>query len=157
MTPNKIVIMRHGEKPETAGDINLAPAGVVRAQQLVTYIPATFGTPQFLFAAGESRDSNRPVETLQPLSQSVKVEIDSSFDDRQFKELASELLSNPTYDRALVLICWHHEKIPKLTYALGAPHGSVTDPWDDNVYNLIVVLDFNVAGGLSVNQVVEPF
>lgn len=157
MTPNKILIMRHGEKPATAGDINLAPAGVVRAQQLVTYIPDTFGIPQFLFAAGESKDSNRPVETLQPLSQSVKVEIDSSFDDRQYKELASELLNNPTYDRALVLICWHHEKIPKLAHALDAAPGTVPDPWDDNVYNLVLVIDYASPDEPSVSQVLEPF
>lgn len=149
--------MRHGEKPEIAGDINLAPAGVARANRLVDYIPATFGRPQFLFATEQSDDSNRPVETIEPLSLSIKVDIDSSFADRQYQDLASELLNNPTYDGTLVLICWHHEKIPKLAYALGAPHGSVRDPWDDNVYNLILVLDFSVAGGPSVNQVVEPF
>jgi len=157
MTPNKILIIRHGEKPGVAGDIHLAPAGVARAQQLATYIPDTFGTPQFLFAAGESKDSNRPVETLQPLSQGIKVEIDTSFDDQQFRELAAEMLNNPKYDGSLILTCWHHEKIPKLAYALGAPHGTVTDPWDDSVYNLIVVLDFGVAGGPSVAQIVEPF
>lgn len=157
MTPNKILIMRHGEKPEIAGDINLAPAGVARANQLVDYVPATFGRPQFLFATQQSRDSNRPVQTLEPLSQGIGVAIDSSFTDHQDRDLAAELLGNPKYDRALVLICWHHEKIPKLAFALGAARGTVPDPWDDDVYNLVLVLDFTAAGGPSVSQILEPF
>ena len=149
--------MRHGEKPEMAGDINLAPAGVARANRLVDYIPATFGRPQFLFATEQSGDSNRPVETIEPLSVSIEVDIDSSFADRQYQDLANELLNNPTYDRALVLICWHHEKIPKLAHALGAVPGTVPDPWDDNVYNLVLVIDYASPDGPLVSQVLEPF
>jgi len=100
MTATKILIMRHGEKPEVKGDINLAPAGVARAKQLVNYIPTTFGRPQFLFATEQSRDSNRPVETLERLSQGIGVAIDDSFTDHQDRDLAAELLSNPKYDQA---------------------------------------------------------
>jgi broad specificity phosphatase PhoE len=157
MAATKILIMRHGEKPDVAGDINLSPAGLARAKQLVSYIPTTFGRPQFLFATQQSKDSNRPVETLEPLSQSISVDIDSAFADHQYRDLAAALLKNQKYDRASVLICWHHEKIPKLSYALGASSGTVPDPWDDNVYNLVLVLDFTVAGGPSVSQVLEPF
>jgi broad specificity phosphatase PhoE len=86
MTPSKVLIMRHGEKPEVPDDINLAPVGVARAKQLVNYIPPKFGRPQFLFASQQSRDSNRPVETFEPLSQSIGIAIDSSFTDHQSQQ-----------------------------------------------------------------------
>jgi broad specificity phosphatase PhoE len=73
MMPNKILIMRHTEKPEVHDDIHLTSAGIARAQQLMTYIPSTVGNPQFLFAAAESKDSNRPMATIQPLSQAINV------------------------------------------------------------------------------------
>ena len=157
MTPNKILIMRHAEKPDAAGDIHLAPKGLARAQHLETYIPATFGRPLSLFATKKSPDSNRPWETIEPLSRSIGVDIDDSFADREYEALAAKILTDPKYQNALVLICWHHEKIPKLALALGAPPGSVPDPWSPNVYNLILVLDLAAATEPSVSKVFEPF
>ena len=49
MAPQRIVILRHGEKPGDPGapDVpaspNLSPDGVARARMLETLIPAKFG------------------------------------------------------------------------------------------------------------------
>jgi hypothetical protein len=157
MTPNTILIMRHAEKPAEKGDIHLASPGVQRAQRLATYIPKTFGQPNFIFATQQSPDSNRPVETVQPLSNAIGVPIDSSFANDQYKTLADHVATDPKYNGALVLICWHHEKIPKLALHLGAPASGIPDPWNPDVYNLILVLDFSPGPSPSVSKNLEPF
>lgn len=157
MTPDKILVMRHAEKPNTGGDIHLAPEGATRAQHLVTYIPSTFGSPQFLVATQQSVDSNRPWETIEPLAQSIGVKIDDSFADDDYKALAAEILANQKYQGGLVLVCWHHEKIPKLAQALGAPRAAIPDPWNPNIYNLILILDYTGDPKPSVSKVFEPF
>lgn len=101
MTPDKILVMRHAEKPNTGGDIHLAPEGATRARHLVTYIPSTFGPPQFLVATHQSVDSNRPWETIEPLAQSIGVKIDDSFADDDYKALAAEIFTNQKYQGGL--------------------------------------------------------
>src|ERR1700751_5718693 len=141
MTPDKILVMRHAEKPDTGGDIHLAPEGATRAQHLVTYIPSTFGPPQFLVATHQSVDSNRPWETIEPLAQSIGVEIDDSFADPHYKALAAEILANQKYPGALLFVWWHHERTPNRPRAPGAPPAAIPDPWNPNIYNLILILD----------------
>ncbi|MBV9997542.1 MAG: histidine phosphatase family protein [Verrucomicrobia bacterium] len=157
MNPRKILIMRHAEKPEAHRDPHLSPEGEERAARLVTYIPETFGIPDFLFATQESPDSNRPFETLKPLSDQVGIPIDQTFSDGQHKALAEELLSDPRYNGALALVCWHHEKIPKLAAELGAIPSEVPDPWDDAVYDLVLALEYAGGPPPSLTKVVEPF
>jgi hypothetical protein len=157
MTPNKILIMRHAEKPSDPHNINLAPKGLARAKQLATYIPATFGRPDFLFATQQSPDSNRPLETIEPLAQSSGLNIDDSFADNQYKALASGLITDPKYNGVYVLICWHHEKILKLARALGAKAADLPGSWNPDVYNLILVLDFTREPKPSVKKIFEPF
>jgi len=83
----QIIIIRHGEKPgdpttdNDADGIDLSTRGYERAGALAVYIPATFGKPNFLFATQASKRSNRPVETITPLAQALKLDIDSKYGD----------------------------------------------------------------------------
>ena len=54
MSPNVILVMRHAEKPTDDHDPHLSPPGKERAEKLATYIPDTFGKPDFVFAAAVS-------------------------------------------------------------------------------------------------------
>jgi hypothetical protein len=63
---------------------HLSPAGLQRAGRLASYIPQTFGKPDFLFAAADSEQSHRPVETIEPLSQATGVPIDSTVATARF-------------------------------------------------------------------------
>jgi hypothetical protein len=91
------------------------------------------------------------------LAQSIGVKIDDSFADDDYKALAAEILTNQKYQGELVLVCWHHEKIPKLALALGAPRVAIPDPWNPNIYNLILILDYTGDPKPSVSKVFEPF
>jgi broad specificity phosphatase PhoE len=148
--------MRHAEKPEDLADPNLTPAGLARAKSLATYIPATFGKPDFIFAAAISKHSARPYQTVQPLSQSTGVPIDATIADQDYGFLATQLLSSPAYAGKQGVVCWHHGNIPNLLHALGAKDGTYPDPWDRTVFDLILKIDFPGAPP-TVTKVTENF
>ena len=148
--------MRHAEKPADVHDPDLSPAGRQRAGLLVDFIQETFALPAFLFASAESKHSRRPIETLEPLSNNCGVSIDSSFADQDYAALAHELLKHNRYEDKLSVICWLHGNIPSIGHALQVPDGAYPDPWDRDVFNLI--LDVKCASGQpSVQKVKEPF
>lgn len=153
-----ILVMRHAEKPDEAGDPNLSPAGYARAQELVTYIPETFGKPDVIIAAANSADSSRPCETVTPLAQQCGLDVQMPYPDDQFADAAQLMLTGTDYkDQPLIVCCWHHEKIPKLMHALGCEKGSYPDPWDGTVFNLILKVEIHADGSIKVDQIQEPF
>ncbi|GLS20073.1 hypothetical protein GCM10007874_30900 [Labrys miyagiensis] len=163
MAPQRIVILRHAEKPADANDPNLSPAGQARAQMLATLIPQLFPNPNFLFAAAPSTESNRPVETLQPTATALNMTLNASYADGDYARLAGDLLSQPAYDGTLIIICWHHGHIPKLAKALGVASSVVdsTPPvvnkkWDSTVFDRFWILDFSQAGVSLTSILQEP-
>jgi hypothetical protein len=137
--PATILLIRHGEKPETG--IHLSPAGVERAKA----IPQLFGgaaphnlpKPDFLFATKAGKNSDREVDTLLPLSEAMKMPISHEVADKDFATLATELLSGK-YGGKVVLVCWHHGSIPGFAEALGAkaPYAKWPDTQFDRVWRI---------------------
>ena len=124
MSPNVILVMRHAEKPTDDHDPHLSPPGKERAEKLATYIPDTFGKPDFVFAAAVSKKrSARPLETIEPLAAALGLDPKTPFADAQSAELAQLLLSDAKYANKLIVVCWHHGEIPALMRALGAKAG----------------------------------
>lgn len=156
MDSGRILVMRHAEKPDDPLDPHLSEAGQERAQKLARYLPATFGKPQFLFASAVSKHSGRPIETIKPLSKECNVAIDTDFADQDYGALAHTLRQTPSYNGALIVVCWHHGNIPSLAHALNAKAGDYRDPWDPSVFNLILQFDF-VRDVPALTRVIEPF
>ena len=156
MEARRILLMRHGEKPDNSSDVNLSPAGHERAQKLVHYIPATFGKPDFLFAAAISKESERPYQTLKPLSKATDVTIDTNYADKDYAALAHHILGKDHFTGKLVLVCWHHGEIPFFAHALGAKPLTYPDPWPETVFDLILQFDL-MSGVPTVRHVTEPF
>jgi hypothetical protein len=153
-----ILVMRHAEKPAAAGDPNLSPTGLARAQQLATYIPETFGNPDVIIATANSPESARPVQTVTPLAQRCGLQVQTPYADDQFADAARLMLTDAGYkDQPLIVCCWHHEKIPKLMHALGCEKGSYPDAWDETVFNLILKVGIHADGTITVDQIQEPF
>jgi hypothetical protein len=116
-----------------------------------------FPTPNFLFATHQSKSSNRPVETITPLSQAlaslkdpgIDSKIHHHFADNAYADLAKEILSAPqTYGGQVILICWHHGKAPKLAHKLGVPKNQLTpwEPWDCKVFDLVFKITWDGSG-----------
>lgn len=140
--PATILIIRHAEKL-TDGQIDLSPTGFKRA----SILPQLFApgarpdlpTPQVLFATHLSKHSNRPVETITPLSESLHLPIDSTILNDDYAALASTLLSGK-YAGKVVLVAWHHGNIPQLATALGATPPYT--PWPDTQFDRIWRIDY---------------
>ena len=103
-----------------------------------------FQTPKFIFATEQSHQSNRPVETITPLSLALGLSISSSFPDSAagIQGLAN-VMQGSMYGQQVVLICWHHGTIPKLATALG-----VSNPpkWKGSIFDLVWEIRYSIKG-----------
>jgi phosphohistidine phosphatase SixA len=141
--PRIVLIIRHAEKPEetqTVKDPNLSRRGFERADALAKVIPARFPIPDFLIATKKSKSSNRPAETITPLSRALHENIEATFKDDDFEQVAHEVLADPKYAGKVVLIAWHHGKIPELARALGAK--DAPDKWNAKVFDRVWELTY---------------
>lgn len=149
--------MRHAEKTGDDFDPHLSAQGQQRAEQLATYIPKQFGTPDFLIAARTSKKSLRPYDTLRPLADALGLTIKEKFDDNETDALVEHLGTSEKYAGKSGVIAWRHGNIPSLLEALGAPDGSYPQPWDDRVFNLIIEMTFSDSAAPRLRQITEPF
>ena len=138
--PAIVLIIRHGEKPDGSGDPNLSPRGFERAKALARVIPAHFPRPDFLFATKKSKGSVRPIETITPLSHVLGETINEDYADDEVAALAKEVLSNPKYNGKIVMIAWHHGKIPDLAKDLGA--SNAPEEWSGKTFDRVWQLTF---------------
>jgi hypothetical protein len=161
--PLHVLILRHAEKPDDAKDPDLSSRGAARAAALPSLFlapptfrtkPAPFPTPDFIFAAEKSKESNRPVETVTPLTKALgDMPIHAKHKDDDFQAVADEIFGDKKYAGKTILICWHHGKIPKLAVTIldKAKNGNkvkdqLPKPWDDAVFDRIWQITFDDAG-----------
>ena len=149
-----VLIIRHAEKPESGK--HLSPAGVRRAQAYVGFFKSfTLNSHlvkvDHLFAAKKSTNSDRPSETLLPLSNALHLKIHSTFDLSESQELADKV--RRSYSGETVLICWHHGAIPDLLRAFGANPKALLPggEWPDDVFGWLIVLRYDQNGKVSAN------
>ncbi len=139
--PSTILIIRHAEKL-TDGRQDLSETGYKRAALLPTLFTgarADLPVPQVLFATHLSKHSNRPVETITPLAAALKLPIDGTIMDDDYAALAKELLSGK-YAGKVVLVAWHHGRIPQLAIALGVQPPYT--PWPDGQFDRVWRIDY---------------
>jgi broad specificity phosphatase PhoE len=156
-----ILIVRHAEKPASGPE--LTPAGQARANAYPGFLNnlRIDGQPlklDQLFAASDTKESQRPRLTLEPTSAMLDLPINGQFEDDQYKELAEEIRSKPHGQN--ILICWHHGEIPQLIKAFGGepdrllPKGA----WPNDVFNWMIALRYDSEGRLvAAERVIEPF
>jgi hypothetical protein len=139
----------------TAGKANQF-AGTYSSSGLPAGSPR-FPTPNYLFATHHSKNSNRPVETITPLSQAlaslnnpgIHSKIHHHYPDASYKALAKEILNTPqTYGGKVILICWHHGKAPNLAEALGVSKQQIAPwkPWNPEVFDLVFQITWDSSG-----------
>src|SRR6476659_4339058 len=146
-----VLIIRHGEKPDTGRD--LSPAGQQRAEAYIHYfqeftVDSQPLRPKFIFAAKDSKESERPRLTVEPFAQAEKLQIDTRFSSGQSTELSAALRATEQGKR--ILISWHHTDIPELLRALGAkPKRLLPDgKWPDPVFGWVILLSYDQDGRL---------
>jgi hypothetical protein len=154
--PSRLIVLRHAEKTGDKRDPHLSLPGKRRAEQIVNYIPATFGQPQFLIAARTSNRSRRPVETLEPLAAALALEVWAKIDDDDSDELIDTLRDKQRYSGKIGVICWRHSELPGLLAELGAAPEAFPNPWDDNDYITIIDVTFPGNGEAKATRVRMP-
>ena len=150
-----ILIIRHAEKP--ADGSGLTPAGQQRAAAYVHYFRAySVGSMpvhvDHLIASADTKRSQRPRLTVEPLSKASGLPLDLRFRDKDVEGLASALASQP--GGKTILICWHHSEIPALLQDLGAKPETLLPggKWPSGVYNWVIQLRYDRAGHLLPGQ-----
>lgn len=100
---------------------------------------ARFPTPNYIVATQRSKHSNRPVETVTPMGTALSLPINDGFadKDKDIKKMVNAILND--YPGKIVLICWHHGKIPDLAKALGV---SKPPKWDGKVFDRVWQITF---------------
>ena len=124
--PAQIILFRHAEKPADAASVHLSGQGEERARDLVSLLgrnsALTSNAPvAALYATRITKHdhSHRTGETLGPLSQDLRLPVNTAFDSDNFILLATFVLKNPAYRGKTVIICWTHHDIAQLAAALG--------------------------------------
>jgi hypothetical protein len=169
--PQHILIIRHAEKTGDKADVHLAERGKERAAVLEQLFvaskdrPEPFPTPDFLFAATNHKDSQRPLETISPLAMKLKLSIIDRFDNKLpaapdkagakeqpakkpgMTELRDELFGNAKYHGKTILVAWRHSTLPELARTLKA--GKVPEKWEDQVFDRVWHLSYDELGAVT--------
>jgi hypothetical protein len=134
----KIVIIRHGEKPDK-GD-NLSCKGLNRSLQLPAVLHQKIGVPNAIFVPspklGKSTGVARMYQTIVPFAVKYNLDINSKYDVADAEGLAGGIKK----ESGTVLLVWEHKAIHKIIKTLG-----INDPdlkWDDNDYDSIWTITY---------------
>ncbi len=146
-----VLIIRHAEKPDDGR--TLSPAGQQRAEAYVRYfqnfqLDAKPVKLDYLLATADSKGSQRPRLTLEPLGKALGLKLDCRFKNKNFQELADEIQFHDHGRR--ILICWHHGQIPELVRALGADPAKLLpeSKWPEDQFDWVLELRYDHEGHL---------
>lgn len=100
-----------------------------------------FSTPNSIFATQQSKHSKRPIETVTPLAIALNLPINDGYadNDADIKTMTDAILHNLSFAGEIVLICWHHGKIPDIAKALGIARAP---KWDGKVFDRVWQISF---------------
>ncbi len=141
LTTLTIVIIRHGEKPET-GD-NLSPEGLNRALQLPTILVGKFGIPGHVYVPALGTDVTtthaRMFQTVTPLAVQYNLGINTKFDEHDFAGITNHLREKT----GTALVVWEHHTINDLARSLGIQNAPI---WADDDYDSIWIITYKQTG-----------
>lgn len=162
MPAAKIMIIRHAEKPltdgppfgvaedGTQGEDRLLVRGWTRAGALaVLFAPErgplqhpALARPQHLFACNaEASSSERPHDTLVPLSRKLGVDIDDDYGQDDYAAMIEDAKGRS----GVVLISWEHKRIRKITAKIPRHGQEPPDKyrWPGERYDVVFVFDLD--------------
>jgi hypothetical protein len=162
VSPTKIMIIRHAEKPMPDGANGIAPDGSPdpkslsqqgweRAKKLVNFFrqptATQIETPGMVFAAAPDVGSKRPAETVTPLVDALwqDPERGERFNQSIPKEKVAKLASKVMAASGVVLVAWEHTLIPAAVSAL--PHAPATPTeWPGKRFDVVWILTAKQGG-----------
>jgi len=134
----KVVIIRHGEKPDNGDNLNCQ--GLNRAMALPKVLFAKFGAASEIYIptvnAGDKTKSARMFQTITPYAVKYNLDINSSYDTEDYKHLAKEVL----LQKGVVVLVWEHSAIPHIAKALGVQE-DIRD-WSGSDFDSIWIITY---------------
>jgi hypothetical protein len=160
----KILLIRHAEKPAKDGPpFGITPQGDRSKESLdvrgwqragaLTHLLAPLdgrfqhpelAKPQFLYASRpiKRRGSRRPIETITPLAEKLRIEINCEYRRSEFEIMLDEVFLH----RGVVLICWQREYIPGIaSYILD--YKKYVPEWPEDRFDMFWVFDLDPSSG----------
>lgn len=135
--PQKIVFIRHGEKPDK-GD-NLSCQGLNRALQLANVLQQKIGMPDAIMVPsmneGKKTSSARMYQTIVPFAVKYNLPINTKYDTEDVDKIAERLHK----ETGTILLVWEHKAISKIIKALGI---NDVPKWDDADFDSIWIITY---------------
>ena len=135
--PQKIILIRHGEKPDK-GD-NLSCQGLNRALQLADVLQQKIGIPDAIMVPslneGKKTSSARMYQTIVPFAVKYNLNINSKYQTDDIDKIVDGLRKQT----GTVLMIWEHKNIGKIVKALGLKDAG---KWDDNDFDSIWIITY---------------
>lgn len=165
-----VMIIRHGEKPESdatpgfdangvADDHSLTAVGWDRAHRLADLFDPTQGAPRpglvrpaAIYAAGanDNGEGQRTRETVQPLADRLGIPTNTTYGKGDEEKLVERVLAEP----GPVLISWQHGEIPAIAEAFPSVTPTPPTEWPDDRFDVVWTLT-KTADGWHFAQVAE--
>jgi len=143
--PQRILLLRHAEKPSDDNKATLSLRGQQRAKAVVSFLTQTPGlidkdAQVVLFAThfGKKVRDNHTHETLAPLARQLHLKIQSPYENTSYAALARHVLKSPECKGKVVVVCWDHEHLSELAAALGVRPEA--PKWKGSVFDRVWVL-----------------
>ncbi|MBS1511901.1 MAG: histidine phosphatase family protein [Bacteroidetes bacterium] len=141
----KVVIIRHGEKPDSGN--NLSCQGLNRALALPGVLDTVTGKPNYTYVptmkTGKKTSSVRMFQTVTPFAVQQNLMINSNYKETDSTGAANDVLKK----KGVVLMVWEHGNIPPLARALvGKSHQNVLPqtPWGKYDFGSIWIIQFRM-------------
>ena len=165
--PKTVLIIRHAEKTIDTEIVNFEkwhfndsnPLSVNGWQRAYAYIPfftmnskmTQYGKIVGLFACEPDNfyKSVRPIQTLTPLSQYIKMNINSSYkinDNNDMLAMKNYIMQDKQFDKGCVLIAYEHQHIPELLKIFNVK-SLPFKVWPNEVFDWVMVLQFDTKTG----------
>ena len=150
MPATKIMLIRHAEKPDdkdggvdqkgNADKHDLIVRGWQRAGALVQFFAnprdpnGPIKRPATIFATepATGSESKRPLHTVTPLKQWLDIAIDSTIAEGSEQDLVNKAIAS----NGVVLIAWHHEKIPAIANLI-LQNQSAPQKWPGDRFDVV--------------------
>jgi broad specificity phosphatase PhoE len=165
----KIMLIRHAEKPDANGNLGVTVTGredprelSVRGWQragalLGLFAPSgeaasvlAIATPIAIFASSPSPNSVRPLRTVETLAERLAIEVDASYGNGD----EATLIVSAMGAGRVVLISWKHDGLPKLANAIVGNAQKTPQRWPAERFDVVWVFDrAGDSGGWTFEQV----
>jgi len=113
----KIVLMRHAEKPQD-GD-NLSCQGLNRSLALPKVLNQTIGIPDYIYIPSIKNDQAtkhlRMLQTITPFAVQYNLKINSEYNEDEIKKVLRDIKNK----QGTILIVWSHSELPDFAKELG--------------------------------------